>query len=122
MRLVQIDDYVRNEVIKVKQYALEHPFGVKQAEAVLAGTSLPVGDNPDHVVHIHDGIRAVYSVDIHNDKKYHHLSLSSETGYPGIPEAEMVLEVFGMGTSVQNLESVWIEENMRAINFLKEFE
>lgn len=123
-RILQIDDYVRKEVEKVKKYAFEHPYGEVYREKVLAGEALPVGDNPDHVVHIHDGYRAVYSITVINKINYHHLSISYEEQgkYPGIPEAELILELFGMGNSVVDLDNVWLEEQVQAVNFIKEIE
>jgi hypothetical protein len=123
VRILQIDDYVTNEVAKVKNYALEHPYDESYRKLFLAGKALPVGDNPDHVVHIHSGYRAVYSISVLNEKKYHHLSVSVEeiNKYPGIPEVELILDLFGMGKSINDLDNVWLEENAIAVNLLKEF-
>lgn len=122
VRLLQITDETRSEVEKVKAYALEHPFDKEWAEAVIASTRETVGDDPNYLVHIHQGFRVVYSVDVHDGTKHHHLSISHENGYPGIPEAELILELFGIGKSVHDLDNVWIENEMKAINFLKEFQ
>lgn len=124
LRLVQIDDYVRNEVEKVKSYALAHPYDEVYRARFLAGHELPVGDNPDHVVHIHQGYRVVYSISVIDKKKYHHLSISYEEKdkYPGVPEAELILDLFGMGKSVNDLDNVWLEESLQAVNLLKGLE
>jgi hypothetical protein len=122
VRVLQIDDYVRNEVAKVKKYAFEHPYDESYRALFIRGKTLPVGDNPEHVVHIHDGYRAVYSLSVLNNTKYHHLSISIEEKgkYPGIHEAEIILELFDMGKSVNDLDNVWIEEAVQAVNLLKE--
>lgn len=119
LRVLQIEEYTINEVEKVKKYALEHPYDEKYREEVLAKKALPVGDNPDHVVHIHDGYRAVYSISLINSVKFHHLSISVETNYPDIRAAELILELFGMGSNVMELDNVWLEEDVRALNFIK---
>jgi hypothetical protein len=75
-RILQIDEDTLKEVANVKAYSLAHPCGEAYRELLKVGDALPVGDNPEHVVHIHDGYRAVYSVSVLNSTKYHHLSLS----------------------------------------------
>jgi len=121
VRVLQLDDYVTKEVAKVIKYAFEHPYGESYRKLFIAGEVLPVGDNPDHVVHIHSGYRAVYSISVLNGKKYHHLSVSVEEKdkYPSVQEAELILDLFGTGNSINNLENVWLEENVRAVNLLK---
>jgi hypothetical protein len=123
-RILQIDDDVIREVAKVKEYSLKYPCGEAYRELLKVGDALPVGDNPEHVVHIHDGYRAVYSVSVMDTKKYHHLSLSVEGKgkYPGIPDTEIILDLFGMGKDVHDLDSLWIEEKAKAVNLIKEIE
>jgi hypothetical protein len=122
LRILQIDDYVINEVAKVKKYAFEHPYDESYRALFLEGKALPIGDNPEHVVHIHDGYRAVYSVSVLDNIRYHHLSISVEekNKYPGIPEAEIIMELFDMGKSINDLDNVWIENAVQAVNLLKE--
>jgi len=122
LRIINIDDYVLNEAKKVISYASEHPYDESYRILLKSGDVLPVGDNPDHVVHIHQGYRAVYSITTLDSKRYQHLSISVEEKgkYPGIPESEMILDLFGMGKDIHDLENVWMEEDVQAINFLKE--
>ena len=120
-RLIEIDDYTKKEIAKVIQYASENPYGEKYRLNLSEGKALPVGDNPDHVVHIHQGYRAVYSISTLKGERYHHLSVSYEENdkYPGVYEAEVILDLFGMGKSVHDLDSVWLEEKVQAVNFIK---
>lgn len=123
VRILQIDEYTRSEVTKIRKYAVEHPYDQDFRDKVVAGTALPVGDNPEHVLHIHDGYRVVYSIDKLEDRMYHHLSVSfiEDKKYPGQPEVECIMEMFGMGKSLHDLENVWLEEEVQAVNLLKEF-
>jgi hypothetical protein len=120
-RLVQIDEYTRREIEKIKAYALDHPYDEVYRAKYLAGRALPVGDNPEHIVHIHQGYRAVYSISVIDKQSFHHLSISysEKDQYPGLPEAELILELFGMGNSVKDLDNIWVEETNKAVNFLK---
>ena len=120
-RIVQIDDYVKKEIAKVKSYAAEHPYNEEALISIKTETLAPPGDNPDHVVHIHDGFRAVYSVNVLKYIKYHHLSISYERGMIGVPEAELILKMFGIAEDIMDLDHVYIEEKHQAVNLIKEF-
>ena len=122
-RLLQIDEEVLKEVQKVKEYASKHPYGEDYRSLVLSNDAAPVGDNPEHVIHIHDGYRAVYSISTLGSKRFHHLSISveKEGALPSIPAAETIMELFDMGKNIHDLENVWLENNI-AVNLLKEIE
>lgn len=120
LKLLQINDETRINIEKVKAYALAHLYDEQWRAEILAGIRETVGDDPNYVVHIHQGYRAVYSVDVDKGHKYHHLSLSHERGYPGVPETEIIMELFGMGKSVNDLDNVYLKELMTAVNLIKE--
>ena len=122
VRILTIDDYTLKEVEKVKKYAEEHPCDENYRIMQMAGIFLPVGDNPDHVVHIHQGFRAVYCVSVIKEKCYHHLSISyeEEGRLPQPPEVQVIMNLFGLGEDLHNLDTVWLEEEVEAINLLKE--
>lgn len=124
LRILQIDEGTIKEIEKVKSYALAHPYDEHFISLVLSGDALPVGDNPEHVVHIHDGYRVVYSITVKDSKKFHHMSVSveSDTQYPSVPSVVHIMELFGMGNDINDMESVWPEEACRAINLLKGLE
>src|SRR4030042_6150655 len=119
-KLLQINDETRIEIKKVKAYALAHLYDEQWRAEILAGIRETVGDDPNYVMHIHQGYRAVYSVDVDNGHKYHHLSISHEKGYPGVLEAEMIMELFGMGKNIKDLDNVYMEELTTAVNLIKE--
>lgn len=123
VRVLQINEEAIKEIEKVKNYAIAHPYDENFRKLVLSGDVRPVGDNPEHVVHIHDGYRAVYSIDILDSKKYHHLSVSveSKTDYPSVPSVTHIMEFFGMGNDLYAMENIWPEEDVLAINLIKEF-
>lgn len=121
-RIIRIDEYTLNEIEKVKAYAFAHQDGESYRKLAKSGDALPMGYNPKRVVHIHDGYRVVYSVSTLDSMKFHHLSISVEEKgkYPGIYDTEVIMDLFGMGKDLHDLENVWIEKDTRAVNLLKE--
>jgi len=121
-RVLNIDEYVLNEVKKVIAYASEHPYDENYRKLQLAGDVYPVGDNPDHVVHIHQGFRVVYSITISKGKSYHHLSISikDKGRFPSVEQTQIIMDLFGMGDNIKKLDTVWLEEEIGAVNLLKE--
>ena len=121
MRVFQIDDDTRKEIKKVKAFAYKHKVDEANLRATMAGIVEPVGDDPDYVVHIHDGYRVVYSVEEQPIGDCHHISVSiDKKGKTPNPIAvEMILEEFGMKKLEDSLE-VWPEGI--AINIIQEIE
>jgi hypothetical protein len=120
IRVLQIDSYVLGEIEKVRQYALEHVYTDTDAKQILSGKKNPPGDNPDHVVHIHDGFRVVYSVEKHDDNLYHHISLSYKNGMIGIPKTQTILSYFGILKDINKADKVWLEHSDKeVVNILK---
>lgn len=123
MRILQVDNDVRKEIKKVKEYATEHIVDKYQLSLIKSGDALPVGDNPDHLVHIHDGYRVVYSVDKNpgNGKLYHHLSISVDTfgKAPHELAVNMILGEFGL-KSFQESDYMYMENDVDAVNILQE--
>jgi len=78
----------------------------------------PVGDNPEHVVHLHDGYRVVFSYEEQPVGLCAHMSISIESGHAPHPAAvETIMEEFGMGKNLRDCLQVWIEGN--SVNLLK---
>lgn len=123
VRVLQINEEAIKEIEKVKSYAIAHPYDENYRKLVISGDARPVGDNPEHVVHIHDGYRVVYSIDILDSKKFHHISISveSKTDYPSVPSVICIMECFDMGNDLHAMENVWPEEDVLAINLLMEY-
>jgi hypothetical protein len=122
MRILQIDNDVRGEIRKVRGYAVEHIVDGDRLALIKAGKLLPVGDNPDHVVHIHDGYRAVYSVDKHphTGDLYHHLSVSIDRNdaYPHEEAVGTILKEFGM-KHWRLADRCWSEDEVCAFNVIQ---
>ena len=121
MRVLQIDDDTRKEIKKVKAFAYRHKVDEANLRATMAGIVEPIGDDPDYVVHIHDGYRVVYSVEEQSIGDCHHISVSvDKKGRAPHPLAvEMILEEFGMKKLEDSL-AVWPEGI--AINIVQEIE
>src|SRR4030042_2048042 len=100
MRILQINDDVKKEIKKVKEYANQHIVTGDMLKLIKYGDLRPVGDNPDHLVHIHDGYRVIYSVDQNPETKnlYHHLSISigKKLKYPHECAVDEIAKEFGM--------------------------
>lgn len=122
MRILQINEDTIKDIERVKVYAIAHPYDENYRSLQLSGDVSPVGDNPEHVIHIHDGYRVVYSISVINSIKFHHISISveSKTQYPSIPSVSHIIELFGMGNDVNNVDNVWLEESACAVNLIKE--
>lgn len=118
-RLLQIDEESKREIVNVKKFAVENILDDEYRKGIINGTKYPPGDNPDHVVHFHHGFRAVYTIDKINEDLYHHLSLSYEYGWIGIPESTLILQEFNIANDIHDLDNVWMEEELKAVNFLK---
>lgn len=116
MRILQITDETRKDIKKVIEYAENNILD--NARLADPKEFLPVGDNPDHVVHIHDGYRVVFSIEEQSIGLCNHISISVESKdkYPNEHAVNMILNEFNM--SLDNSLSIWLEENVRAINIL----
>lgn len=109
---------------KIKDYAIKHLMDVDTMKSVLLKKIPPVGDDPRHTFVIPNDYRVVYSVEEQVDAEiYHHLSVSligKEKVLPSVPAVEEIMKLFGMGGSIKNCRSVWVENN-NAVNILKNF-
>lgn len=123
MRILQIDDDVRCEIKRVKEYAVEHIVDKHQLSLIKSGDAPPVGDNPEHLVHIHDGYRIIYSVDKHpdNGKLYHHVSISVDRWgkAPHKVAVNMILDEFGLKPFKES-DYMYTEDDVEAVNILQE--
>lgn len=119
MRVLQIDESTVKDINKALDYADRHHIDVV---ATMEGRADPAGDNPDYVTYIHDGFRVVYSIEYQPKASClcKHLSVSVEGKKLPAPIAvERILEAFKM-KSLSDSISVWIEEEVGAVNVLQE--
>lgn len=121
MRTLQINEETFKDVAGVIAYAKANVFTVKRIYELMEGKISPPGDDPGHVVHIHDGYRVVYSIDEHHQKVWSHISVSIEAQdkLPNQAAVERILELFAM-KPVMDSEAVWVEESAGAVNILQE--
>jgi hypothetical protein len=124
MRVLVFDENTAKDIQEVKKYAAEHVYNDTRLAAIKNGKELPPGDNPDHVVHIHDGYRTVFTYMSHEDVLYQHLSVSvgKEGKYPHPIAVSRIMEAFGMGNDLNDCYNVWLEEDAQAVNVLKKVE
>ena len=121
MRILEINDDTKEDIKKVKAYANEHKLTKGELLETMAGIKEDVGDDPDHVIHIHDGYRVVYSIEEQQIGDCHHLSVSIDRKgkWPQPTAVEMILEEFGMKKLDESL-AVWPEDI--AVNVLQKVE
>ena len=131
MRVLQIDEEIKHDAKKVIKYAKENIVTVAQLKLNISKDILPIGDNPEHVLHIHDGYRVVFSIEEQSFKKPYkgkntalcnHLSISVESKdkYPNEHAVIAILELFDMETDFRKSLYIWKEEEIRAINILQQ--
>jgi len=122
MRILQIDDSVREDIAKLKKYAAEHIVDEHYLKLLKSGDMFPIGDNENHFMYIHDGYRIAYSVDkSDNGKLYHHISISVEAmgKAPNEYAVNMILEEFGLKPYKES-DGMYLEDNAEALNILQE--
>lgn len=141
-KLIEIDKKTKMDIERVKKYALNNPY------RVINGTfekGIIPGNNPNHKIFIQDIFRVIYSITVSEGIAFHHISISKNKGerleateqkillnlfniksdftnLPEIPEAEEILELFGIEPDVYNLDNVYYEKDLSAINLLKKIE
>ena len=122
MRILQIDDSTREDVAKVIAYAKEHQYDIHMIKLLISGDLDSPGDNPDYVVHIHDGYRVVYTLEQHKIGLCHHMSVSVEKSskYPHELAVQMIMELFGMDKEYEKCLQVWPEKISESVNVLQE--
>lgn len=120
MRILQIDNDAREKIKKLIKYASEHKINEKSIRAMMAKEEKPVGDNPDYVIHLHDGFRVVYSIEEQPVGNCHHISISVDEidKYPHPAAVEEILKEFGM-KKIEDSISLWNEDNYQAINLVQ---
>jgi hypothetical protein len=111
MKLLQINDETLSEIKRVIDFAVAHKVSESEIKLKKFGDLPPDGDNPDYVVHIHQGFRVVYSQEEQKCGLCHHLSVSHESGeLPPVPTVEEILKLFHMNPDITSSITVWFEE------------
>jgi len=120
MRILQIDDNSKKDICKLKMYAKANRFDKFQLKLIMSGDLIPAGDNPDYVIHLHDGYRVVYSIEQQPIGWCRHISISVETKgkYPNEQAVENILKAFDI-TPLKDSVSVWVDRGTESINVLQ---
>jgi hypothetical protein len=121
LRVLEINNDTKKEIKKVITYAENNICDEAQIKLIASKDIPPVGDNPDHLVHIHDGYRVIYSIEKQPIGLCHHISISVESGdkYPNPEAVKMILKEFGMNEKLEESLHIWKEDFMNAINILQ---
>lgn len=122
MRILQINNETYEDIAKVLKYADEHRFTTAMMKLVMSGDLEPAGDNPDFLVHIHDGYRVIYSLEeLQPMGWYHHISISVDQSkkYPHEMAVQMILEAFKMEKDLKMCAKKWLDKNTESVNILQ---
>lgn len=121
MRILQITDQTKEDIQKLIAYAKAHIVSNDRLKAMVQSPKefYPAGDDADHVVHIHDGYRVVYSIEEQNIGLCSHISISveSRTKYSHEAAVALILKEFGM--SLDLATKIWLEKTVNAVNVLQ---
>jgi hypothetical protein len=120
MRALVIDPEAQKRIALVMDWAARHPVNTVQLMRMALGREAPVGDDPNFVVEVFDGFRAVFSL----EEQPHvglcrHLSVSvAATGkYPAVDAVEEFMKQFGFEPH-PGLR-VWLEKEVEAVNVVQ---
>ena len=118
-RVIVTDAALRDKIERLKKYAKEHIFDRESIIKMVEGKETLPGNIPEFELFIEKDFRAVYTVEKQCGKIYEHLSLTHKEGWITVPEAEIILKEFGIADDIWGLDNVWIEEKVKAVNFIK---
>lgn len=120
MRVLQITPDTEKMISDVIDHAERNKWSYAKLLALQAGEIPPAGDDPNYIVHIHDGYRVAYTIEQHKETWFKHMSISVDTksSYPNEAAVSVILESFGMDPDYSK-SLVYIEENVQAVNILQ---
>lgn len=117
-----INSECREKIQTLRKHAENNNISGHNVIETLKGNKPPIGDDPSFVVYLPSGYRVVYSIEQQPVGTFSHLSVSNSKSskLPSISVVETIMSEFGMGESLDDCVSFWIEEN-KAINVLTDF-
>ncbi len=72
-----IDEEAKTKIAELVQHCVEFPISYRILEAMVEGKIPPIGDSPDHVIHLFNGFRIAFSWEVQSDSiTYRHISIS----------------------------------------------
>lgn len=122
MRVLEIQDSTREDIAKVVKYAQEHKYNIHMMKLLMSRDLESPGDNPDYVVHIHDGYRVVYTIEQQPVVGWcHHMSISIERSkkYPNEIASLEIMKLFGMDGDYEKCLKLWVEKETESVNILQ---
>lgn len=122
LRPLIITEIERANILRVREYALQHPVSYQELLLLMKGELAPVGDNPNHACRLPVGYRCVFSIEEQAAGKIRHLSVSvSEAGkYPNEYSIDMIAHEFGFQHRLASRKWVgYVEEEAGAVNVLE---
>lgn len=121
MRVLLIDKNAKHEAKKVIAYAEKNIVTLAKVKLMMARDLPPVGDNPNHIFHIHNGYRVVFSIEEQPFGLCNHISVSIESKhkYPNPHAIEEILKLLNMDCKLKNSLKIWQEEEWKAINIIQ---
>jgi hypothetical protein len=134
MRVLFLTEQKKAEIQRLIRYAEDHVVLIDHTKRVLEGIAPPVGDDPQHVVHVDLGYRCVFSIEEQPMGLCRHLSVSiNRKGKWPAPEAvNVLLEAFGFRRRVGDTKTdsglgpplmLYLEEEeVEAVNILEELQ
>ncbi len=122
MRVLEINDSTREDIAKVVTYAKEHRYNEHMIKLLISGDLESPGDNPDYLVHIHDGYRVIYTIEEHKVGFCHHISISVDRSkkYPHEMAVLEIMKLFGMEGDYKKCLAVWPQKETESVNVLQE--
>ena len=116
-----INESVRAEIKRVKEYAEDHKYNIHHLHRVMKGRERPAGEDPGHCLTIPIGFRVVYSIEQHPVGWCHHWSVSAPDPGRAIskPGLRMILDDFEfVGREPDYTHAEQIGPNHIALNVL----
>lgn len=114
MQILLDDKDFQKDLLKLRTYAIENVIDISDGDL----TNVKIaGDDENHVIRHHFGIRLVYSIENQPSGMYHHLSVSYEDkDLPSPAIVDYLIKRLGISTGLNNTVKVWQEE--KSINIL----
>ena len=117
MRIFQIDGDTEHDTKKIIEYAKNNITDKHKAKLMILGDLPCIGEIPDHVLHIHDGYRVVFSIEQHEFLCNHiSISIENEHAFPHPYAVKRILKLFNMNQDLESSLHTWKEEEIIAIN------
>lgn len=121
MTVLVINDDMREEIARVRDHALTHPFNVQQVELRNIDSATSPGCDERFTCLLPKDYRCVFSIDSNRaGKTFRHLSVSIATKgrYPSPLAVNVLMKEFGFTKSLKEC-CFWTEEEFEAVNVIE---